>query len=101
MILTLAGLGGLAAVLPLRAPRPLAGGRPPGRGAWSVGPDGVHGRLGDLLAGTAALEQARGAVAGAILGALVGGGRVPDLTPGRGLAGPARHHLIGLPWRTE
>ena len=27
--------------------------------------------IGDLLAGTAALEQARGAVAGAVLGALV------------------------------
>ena len=39
--------------------------------AWAAGLVAAHGALGDLLAGGDELEQARGAVAGAALGALV------------------------------
>ena len=39
--------------------------------AWAVGLVAAHGALGDLLAVTTEFEDARGAVAGAALGALV------------------------------
>ena len=39
--------------------------------AWVIGLVAAHGALGDLLAATAELDEARGAVAGAALGALV------------------------------
>jgi hypothetical protein len=38
---------------------------------WAAGLVAAHGALGDLLAATTELDQARGAVAGACLGAVV------------------------------
>jgi hypothetical protein len=42
-----------------------------GAGLWAVGLAAVHVALGDLLAATTALDHARGAISGAVIGALV------------------------------
>ena len=97
MILTLVAWAILAAVLPYVLRGRWLGADLLAAGAWSVALMASMAAIGDLLAGTAALEQARGAVAGALVGARGGGGRVAISPPVRGLAGPAGHHLIGLP----
>ena len=99
MILTLAAWAILAAVLPYVLRGRWLAADLVAAGAWSVALMASMAAIGDLLAGTAALEQARGAVAGAVLGALVAVAVSQTSPPGRGLAGPARHHLIGLPWQ--
>ena len=71
MILTLAAWAVLAAVLPYALRGRWLAADLAAAAAWSVALMASMAAVGDLLAGTAALEQARGAVAGAVLGALV------------------------------
>ena len=59
-----------------------------GAGLWAAGLIAAHAALGDLLAATTALDQARGAVAGAIGAGLLVGRR--QLAPPRRTA-PSRH----------
>ncbi len=71
MILTLAVWAVLAAVLPYMLRGRWLAADLVAAAAWSVALMASMAAIGNLLAGTAALEQARGAIAGALLGALV------------------------------
>ena len=70
MVLTLAAWAILAAVLPYVLRGRWLGADLVAAAAWSIALVASMAAIGDLLGGTAALEQARGAVAGALVGAL-------------------------------
>ena len=57
-----------------------------GAGLWAAGLVAAHAALGDMLAATTALDQARGRRRGRDRGRSDGRGRVPDGPPGGGLA---------------
>ena len=68
-----------------------------GAAIWAAGLMAALAAVGDLTAGTAALDQARGAVAGALVGAVVAVAISQIGAPYGGLAGTARDHRLGLP----